>query len=220
MKIKVCLAALASLAAIILGACSAIDAGGTINEDPPALHGDFSGKGFSGAYAVIPAAGDIPHVPASKGKRARISQVEIDQILYLDGHCQSELFKQLPGWAQAIVKEGGWSALVVAVGQTGFASFFPGADLVRYFLGGLGYGFAAGTNTGRYRQDSSEKSSQAYCMILQAWDAKRRYPGTLEGVQIIPWYGNGHIEAPKATSDAKAPTLPPVKGDEMPPFLR
>lgn len=187
-----------------------------INEKPAALGGDYSGKDFSGSYAVVMTASDIPGVPASKGKKARWSDEEVKQVLYLDAHCQAELFKLLPGWAQAIVKEGGWSALAIAVGQGAFASAFPGAEVARYILGGLGYGAFAGMNTGRYRQDSSEKSSMAYCMVLQAWDANRRY-GILEGALIVPWYGNGQVELPKATSKTSDPVLPRASGDR-PPF--
>ena len=132
-------------------------------------------------------------------------------MLHLDAHCQAELFKQLPGWAQAIVKEGGWSALAVAVGQGAFASAFPGAQVARYILGGLGYGAFAGANTGRYRQDGSEKGAMAYCMLLQTWESNQRY-GILEGILIVPWYGNGQVELPKAADKVDAPTLPRVSG--------
>ncbi len=204
---------IAVLAMLSLAACS------TINKDPAALHGDYSGKDSSGSFAVILAAGDIPGVPESKGKRARWSDTEVEQVLYLDADCQAQLYEQLPGWARAIVEEGGFSALAVAVGQVGFAAAFPGADLVRYFLGGLGYGAFAGANTGRYRQDSSQKAAVGYCVIMQIWEAKKRY-GILEGVNAILWYGDGQSTIPKAINDRKAPTLPRVGGNDMPPIIR
>lgn len=205
---------IAILASITLGACGGT---GTIKPDPAALHGDFSGKDFSGAVAFVPVASNIPRVPASNGKKPRLSEVEIEQMLYIDAHCQTELFKQLPGWAQAIAKEGGWSALAIAVGEAGFAAEFPGAEVARYFLGGLGYGFFAGTNTGRYRQESSEKGSQGYCVVLQMWAVQNRYPGTLEGFLAVPWYGNGQTSLPKATDSPTAPTLPHVSNSRLPP---
>lgn len=207
---------LAIVAMLALGACATTD---TIKKDPAALKGDYSGKDFSGSYAVIATAGNIPHAPTSNGKQARWSATERDQLLYLDAHCQAELFKQLPGWAQAIVTEGGWSALAIAVGEGAFASAFPGAAVARYVLGGLGYGAFAGMNTGRYRQDGSEKSAQAYCVMMQVWDTRNRYH-ILEGINVIPWYGNGNTEMPKPTSDAKKPTLPHVSDRGLPPFTR
>lgn len=198
--------ALAAITALLLVGCAT-----TIKEKPAALHGDYSGKDFSGSYAIIRAAGDIPHTPKSFGKQARWSQTEVDQILYLDAHCQSELFKQLPTWAQAIVQEGGWLALATAVGEGAFASAFPGADVARYVLGGLGFGFASGANTGRYRQDGSEKGAMGYCMVLQIWEARNRYQ-ILEGINAVPWYGDGTTTVPKATSKAEDPTLPHVSG--------
>ncbi|MFA7302581.1 MAG: hypothetical protein WC030_02430 [Candidatus Paceibacterota bacterium] len=190
-----------------LAGCAAIDAGGTIRKDAAALHGDYSGEGFSGAVSVVRLPGDIPGVPESAGKTARWSQIEVEQVLYLDADCQRQLFDQLPGWAQAIAKEGGWSALAVAVGQVGFAAAFPGADLARYFLAGLGYGFPAGANTGRYRQDGAEKSAQGYCVVLNAWEAKKRY-GILAGINFTPWHGNGHTTLPKAQSAPATQPLP------------
>ncbi len=186
-----------AILAVMMAGCAGIDAGGNIHKD---------GRNFSGTFAVVKLPGNIPYIPASNGKGARLSQIEIDQILYLDASCQQQLFEQLPGWAQAIVKEGGWSALVVAVGEYGFASAFPGVELVRYFLGGLGYGSAAGINTARIRQDGSEKAAQGYCVLLQVWELKKRYHA-LEGVSIIPWYGDGHVAAPKATDKTSTPTL-------------
>ncbi len=176
----------------LLGACAST---GTIRQ----------GNGFSGTYAVVPEAGNIPYVPESNGKQARWSNVELSQVLYLDKYCQEKLFPQLPGWAQAIVKEGGWSALVIAIGEGGFAAAFPGANIARYMLGGLGYGFAAGTNTGRYRQSTSEKAAQSYCVARQVQDAGQRY-GILGGIEIIPWYGNGRVSLPKATDSVDQPS--------------
>lgn len=209
MKTKWFNVALAAMAALLLAGCGA---GGmeNIRKDPAALKGDLSGKDFSGSYAPIRAAGDIPHAPASNGKQARWSQIEVDQILYLDAYCQSELFKQLPKWAQAIAGEGGWSALATAVGEGAFASAFPGADVARYVLGGLGFGFASGANTGRYRQDGSEKGAMAYCMVLQIWEARNRYQ-ILEGISAVPWYGNGTTTLPKATNSTSDPATPSAK---------
>lgn len=206
--------ALLAVTALFLGACSSVN---TIREDPAALHGDYSGKDFSGAYALVRVAGDIPGVPESKGKKARWSQTEVNQVLYLDAHCQTELFKQLPGWAQAIVKEGGWSALATAIGEGGFAAAFPGAEVARYMLGGLGFGLATGANTGRYRQDSSVKGAQGYCVLLQVWEARNRYH-ILEGILPIPWYGNGETTLPKASDTAQTPTLPHVTNSGAPPL--
>lgn len=195
-----------------LGGCAGIDAGGNLHEDPAALHGDYSGKDFSGSFAVIRAPGDIPGIPASNGKRARWSPIEQKQVLYIDADCQKQLFEQLPGWAQALAKESGWSALATAVGEGGFASAFPGAEVTRYFLGGLGYGASAGLNTARYRQDSSEKGSLGYCALLNVWETKSRYPGNLEGINIVPWFGNGHATLPDTTDATTAPRLPHVVG--------
>ncbi len=178
--------------------------------------GDRGGK-FSGAYAVVPAAGDIPYVPASNGKQARWSKVERTQILYLDKYCQGKLFHQLPGWAQAIAKEGGWSALAIAVGEGGFAAAFPGADIVRYMLGGLGYGFTAGMNTGRYRQSTSEKSAQGYCVEQQVRDANHHYH-ILGGIEIIPWFGNGRTTLPKAADSSNKPMSGYINGGGYMPF--
>jgi len=219
MKKNSSLILVAILATTILSGCAGIDAGGTIRKNPAALHSDYSGKDFSGSFATIRLPGDIPGVPESKGKRARWSQTEVEQVLYLDADCQRQLFEQLPGWAQAIVKEGGWSALVIAVGQGGFAAAFPGARMANYALGGLGYGFAAGTNTGRYRQDGSEKSAVGYCVVLNAWEAKKRY-GMLQGINFTPWYGNGHSELPKPANDRNAPILPPAMYNGPPPQYR
>ncbi len=209
----------AALAALTtLSGCASIDAGGNMCGDPAALHGDYSGKDFSGSFAVIRAAGDIPGIPASKGKRARWSKIEKEQVLYLDADCQQQLFEQLPGWAQALAKESGWSALATAVGEGGFASAFPGAEVTRYFLGGLGYGASAGLNTARYRQDSSEKGSLGYCVLLQIWETKNRYPGHLEGINVVPWYGDGHTSLPDATDATTAPQLPhTAKRTPLPP---
>lgn len=187
----------------VLGACAST--GMTNNSE----------EGFSGTYAVVPAAGDIPYVPASKGKQARWSEVERTQVLYLDQYCQGKLFNQLPGWAQAIAKEGGWSALAIAIGEGGFAAAFPGAEVARYMLGGLGYGFAAGTNTGRYRQSTSEKSAQAYCVAQQVKDANHQYH-ILGGIEIVPWFGNGRTTLQKATDSKKPPTLENNGGSYMP----
>lgn len=205
--------AILAIAVLLVGACST----NTIKENPAALRGDYSGKDFSGTVAFVSVASDIPHVPSSRGKKPRLSQIEVDQFLHLDAHCQAELFKQLPGWAQAIAKEGGWSALAIAVGQAGFAAAFPGAEIVRYFLGGLGYGAVAGANTGRYRQESSEKGSMGYCVVLEMWAVQNRYPGTLEGFLAVPWYGNGQTTLPKATDSTTAPTLPYVGNSRLPP---
>ncbi len=209
------LAAFAALS--LLGGCASIDAGGNLHKDPAALSGDYSGKDFSGSFAVVKLPANIPGVPESNGAHARWSDTEIQQVLYLDADCQKQLFEQLPGWAQAIAKEGGWSALAVAVGEAGFASAFPGAETVRYFLGGLGYGAAAGMNTGRYRQDGAEKGSIGYCVLLQAWEAKSRYH-ILQGINFVPWYGNGHTSLPAATGNVSDPSLPYVNtGGVTPP---
>lgn len=211
---------IAVVAMLFLGAgCAHIDAGGTIHKDPAALHGDYSGKDSSGSFAIIRDAGDIPHVPESNGKTARWSQVEVDQVAYLDAVCQQQLFEQLPGWAQAIAKEGGWTALAVAIGEGGFAAAFPGAEMARYFLGGLGYGAAAGANNGRIRQDSSEKVAVGYCVLLQVWDARNRYH-ILEGINVIPWYGNGHTELPGAENSSGKQPLRHVDQGDAPPTLR
>ncbi len=210
------------VAVLLIGAttgCAVTGAGGTIHEDPAALHGDYSGKGFSGSVAVIRLPGDIPHVPESNGKRARWTQVERDQVLYLDADCQMQLYKQLPGWAQAIVREGGWQALATAVGQMALKIAVPELDVVRYALAGMGYGAPSGANTGRYRQDSSEKSAQGYCLIMNGWEAKKQY-GILPGVNFIPWVGDGHSELPAAESGGSGHGLPKITNDEPPPFMR
>ena len=212
MKTSYWLAILASVV-LALGGCGTK----AIKKDPAAPHRDYSGKDFSGAYAVVRVASDIPHVPLSKGKQARWSKIEVDQMLYLDAHCQSELFKQLPDWAQAIVKEGGWSALATAVGEGAFASAFPGVEVAHYVLGGLGFGTAIGANTGRYRQESSLKGSQGYCVLMQVWDVRNRY-SILEGILPIPWSGNGAAKLPKASDATSAPTLPPANRS-APPLL-
>ena len=214
MKTALRLIAILAMAALLAGCGGGVQ---NIRENPAALRGDFSGKDFSGSYAVVLTAGDIPHAPDSKGKRGRWSQIEVDQVLYLDAYCQSELFKQLPGWAQAIVTEGGWSALAVAIGEGGFASAFPGAEVARFVLGGFGFGFATGANTGRYRQESSAKGAQGYCVLLQVWEAKNRYK-ILEGVHVVPWYGNGNTGLPKARDRTSAPRLPYVPSGQMPPL--
>ncbi|PIR82970.1 hypothetical protein COU19_03095 [Candidatus Kaiserbacteria bacterium CG10_big_fil_rev_8_21_14_0_10_56_12] len=194
----------------LLGGCS------TIDPDAPALHGDYSGDGFSGAVAVVRLPGDIPHVPESRGKAARWSSVEMSQVLFLDADCQRQLYSKLPSWAQAIAKEGGWGALAVAVGEGAFVSAFPGADVVRYVLGGLGYGAAAGANTGRYRQDGAEKAAQGYCVMLNAWEAKQRY-GILTGLNFVLWYGDGHTSLP--APDNRGVLLPRTTDDPPTPFF-
>ena len=201
----------------LLGGCASIDAAGNLHKDPAALSGDYSGKDFSGSFAVVRLPEDIPGVPESHGAHARWSETEKQQVLFFDGDCQKQLFEQLPGWAQAIAKESGWSALAVAVGEGGFAAAFPGAEVTRYFLGGLGYGAAAGLNTGRYRQDGAEKGSIGYCVLLQAWEAKSRYH-ILQGINFVPWYGNGHTSLPAATDNISDPTLPYTNSGGAPPL--
>ncbi len=193
---------------LILAAC----ADPVLKSDPAALHGDYSGKDFSGSVAFVLAPGDIPGIPESKGKRARWSPVEIEQTLYIDADCQSQLYLQLPGVMQALVKEGGWSALATAVGEGLFASVFPGAAVATYMRGGAGIGAATGANTGRYRQDSSVKGALGYCDVLNLWETKYRYPGHLTGINAVPWYGNGQTTLPKAKDSRDAPTLPPIRG--------
>ncbi|MCR4275890.1 MAG: hypothetical protein NUV90_00700 [Candidatus Parcubacteria bacterium] len=216
-KITRWIAILASISLFGLISGCATDIAGTIKKDPAALHGDYSGKDLSGAFAVIRAPGDIPHLPASNGKRARLSQIEIDQILYLDADCQAQLFEQLPGWAQAVVKEGGWGALATGIGEWAFASYFPGAVVSHYLQGGAVLGAVTGANSGRSRQETSAKGAQAYCVILQLYETKNRYPGTLPGINVVPWYGNGDVGLQKSTNATTDPTLSPVRGNQMPP---
>ncbi len=163
-------------------------------------------SGFSGAYAIVRAPGNIPGIPESNGKTARWSQIEVKQIDYLDLSCKEQMFKQLPGWAQAIAEESGWAALATAVGEYGFASAFPGVDTVRYFLGGLGYGAFAGINTARIRQDGSKKSSQSICVMQLIQDTNARYHA-LEGIYAVPWVGDGRTTLPPATDPLTAPML-------------
>ena len=215
-KIQRWIAILASITLFgLLGGC-ATDIAGTIKEDPAALHGDYSGKDLSGAFAVIRAPSNIPYLPASKDKEARLSDIEIAQILHLDADCQKQLFDQLPGWAQSVVKEGGWGALATGVGEWAFASYFPGAVVAHYLQGGAVLGAAGGANSGRARQESSTKSAQAYCMVLQLQETKNRYPGTLSGINVVPWVGSGKVMVPKATNAVTDPTLPPIRNRQVP----
>lgn len=151
---------------------------------------------FSGTTAFVKLAPDIPGVPVSNGKQVHWSSLEIQQVLHLDASCQKQLYDQLPGQMQALVKEGGWNALAVAVGEGLFASAFPGAQISRYVLGGAGLGAALGTNVGRSRQESSVKIAQADCMMFQMQEARRAYPGTLNGVGVVRWVGNGQTKLP------------------------
>ncbi|MDP2665526.1 MAG: hypothetical protein Q8P23_02700 [bacterium] len=210
---KTALVLIASLAIAALVGCGG---NSNIKEDPAALHGDYSGKDNSGSYAVIRARGNIPHVPESNGKQARYSQDEVDQILHFDADCQAQLYEQLPGTAQAAFKEGGWSAVATGIGEGLFAMAFPGAIIHQYVAGGAGIGAAIGANSGRYRQETSEMGALGYCMLLQAWDAKDRYH-ILEGINIVPWYGNGKVELPKAVDSTTATTLPHVQRSTPPP---
>lgn len=205
---------------LALSACQNLDLGGTIKAEPAALKGDFSGKDFSGGYALVGAAADIPHIPESKGRRARWSQVEEDQVLFLDGHCQRELFKKLPKWAQAYAKEMGWKALAIGVGQGIFAAIaYPGIEIVRVVLAGMGYGAVIGADTARVRQDVGEKSSMATCMSYMVWDTRLRFPGNLEGTYVVPWVGNGHVPLPETKDAVTAPKLPPLRYN-IPPHLQ
>lgn len=204
---------IAILATAVLAGCGG---NSNIKENPAALHGDYSGKDNSGSYAVIRDRGNIPHVPESNGKQAKWSQDEVDQILHFDADCQSQLYEQLPGTAQAMIKEGGWSALATGIGEGLFAMAFPGAIIRQYIKGGAGIGAVTGANSGRYRQETSEMGALGYCVLLQAWNAKDRYH-ILRGLSIVPWYGNGKVELPKAVDNTTAPTLPYVKSSTPPP---
>lgn len=213
-NMKVNIICFAAMTALLVVGCAGTS---IIQEKPAALSGDYSGKDFSGAFVMVPDACDIPGVPESDCKKARPrwSSIEKKQVLHIDAHCQAELFQSLPDWAQAIAMEGGWSALAIAVGEAGFAAAFPGADTVRYFLGGLGFGFAAGANTGRYRQEGSEKAAVGYCVTLKVVRAQQRYQ-ILTGLDAVPWFGNSRTTLPKVTDKADAPTLPYVEGGKLP----
>ena len=214
---KVLLLAVA-LAAVVVTGCASIDGGGgIIHHHPAAIKGDYSGKDFSGSFAMIPDDCNIPGVPASACAKARPrwSQIEVDQVLHIDANCQVWLFKQLPPWAIKILSEGGWGALVTAVGETGFAAAFPGAKLVRYFLAGLGYSLPSWANNGRIETEQSQYSSAGYCATIKIRRAQKRYH-ILRGWDAIPVVG-GHTTLPVPTDSVNSPQLPYVRGGTLPP---
>lgn len=203
--------AVSALMGFSLMACA-----GTIHENA-----DGTREYFSGASVPVKLPPNIPGVPESAtpdgGMKVRWATIEIDQYLYLDASCQDQLFNYLPGWAQAIVKEGGWGALATAVGEGAFASAFPGVEITRYVLGGLGFGAAVGANTGRYRQDGAEKASAGYCTTILVYLAQNKY-GILEDVGAIPWYGNGRTTLPEPTPGATIPARTAPQGNRRPPL--
>ena len=217
------LAALTSLVAACGTVGKPLDAGGTVTAHPAALTGDYSGKNFSGTAVPVPDDWDIPGVPESNGKRPVWTALDNEQFLHIDGRCQESLAAHLPSWALTYAREMGWGALAVAVGEAGFAAAFPGADLVRYFLAGLGYGGIVYANNTRIQLNAAEKGIQGYCVTLKTFRAQQDYPGmVMDGWDVIPWNGPGHVSLPKVPRDAdKAPAFHrPVMGDgtkELPP---
>lgn len=153
---------------------------------------------YSGSWAAVKPTRNIPHVPASNGPEVTWSREQIDQLLYLDEDCQKQLIAQLPGIGQAVGKEGLWGAGAVALGEAWFASMFPGALVAKYAAGGLGLGFATGSNSGRLREEASVKIAQAGCVSFQVQSGQKKY-GILPDVGIIQWQGNGKTKLPVAS---------------------
>jgi hypothetical protein len=167
------------------------------------------GSAWSGTVAAILDPGNIPHVPESNGQSARWSQTELDQLFYLDATCQKQLYDQLPGYLQAMVKEGGWGALFTGLGQGGFSLPFPGADFGMYAEGGAAYGGIAGLNTGRIRQDQGNAVALSTCAMELASMWQNRYH-ILQGVALVPWVGNGSATLPAPKDPASRSSLPYV----------
>ncbi len=204
-----------AVVALLLGGCSTLDAGGVSKKDPAALHGDYSGKDFSGTE--------------SNGNCPVWDETKVAQALSIDAQCQRSLYFKLPPDMQSYIREAGWGAFWTAVGEGLFSLPFPYTKVAQYALGGAGYGAAAYTNNTRIRIDSSAKSFQGYCDVMNTWSAQQDYPGkVLAGFNAILWTGHGDVPAPSVKDNAGLPAAtkqytPPAAttttdGTQPPPF--
>jgi len=184
---------LAAVAVIGLSGCATIDRNAVEhNQANP-------GSAYSGHNVAVKLPGDIPGIPESNGKPARLSQAEVDIINHLDASCSTQIAPHVPGYGQAMVKEGVAGAVTTGAGEAAFSLPFAGADAASYGLGGLAYGGIAGLNTGRIREDQAIRVVVSQCARDFVNDVKNRYPGNLEGVYLEPWVAPGSATLPSGS---------------------